>query len=199
MTQVLLQKIESLSDDQAQRALLAFYDLLPESLWASGKKPSGERVENLVDRMEENISDDVATFVEKVRSQNDNRRAAVSRAILMSFNQNNDFQPYIEKATAQAMEPHMSPLPLYIAEFMIIMAALSVEIGKTKDGWYFRGKAPELVGKLTGFVKALPQSIWGWRMLGNHRYVFLCPTGLPTPRSLQQTQCNLRRQAPTGE
>jgi hypothetical protein len=80
--------IESLSDAEAQRAVLLVYDRLPDDLWTDGKKPSLSSFEALADNLVELHHEDAAC-PELVRALlaagNEDVKAAVARKVLHAW------------------------------------------------------------------------------------------------------------------
>jgi|SRR6516225_8005613 hypothetical protein len=170
-------EISSLSTEQAQRALLIFYDILPPQSWARGQKPASANLRALAERLEALAPSEVGQFIEELRNeQNAQFKGAVAKAILLQLAANEMARPYVEQAVSEAITAHMTILR-EIMFSMIALAALSQDI-KTQS-FEIHGRAPELVQQLTGFVKALPSGVYE---LPIHRTASPSPTSSPTPR-----------------
>lgn len=128
-------KINSLTDDQAQHALLKFYDSLPADFW-KGQKPTYGDIEFLFQEVEEEVEEEseVATFIEAVKDESDSEaRGETSRALLTLFAEQETLQPYVEQAVEEAKVPHMATLPTIIIAATVVLAALPKQIDK-EDG-----------------------------------------------------------------
>jgi hypothetical protein len=170
-------EISSLSTEQAQRALLIFYDSLPAQSWARGQKPASANLRALAERLEEQAPSEVRQFVEGLRNEkNAELKGAVAKAILLQLAANDMARPYVEQAVSEATTAHMTILR-EIMFCMIALAALSQDI-KTQS-FEIHGRAPELVQQLTGFVKSLPSGVYE---LPIHGPASPSPTSPPTPR-----------------
>jgi len=159
-----MEQIISLTAEQAQRAILLFYDLLPSELWEDQTKPSLARMETLSDRVKENASGDVRPFVNALLAEgNTERKGEMAKLLLQTFAQQDALRPYVEQALTRSAEPHMAPIPVDIGTLLIVLALLSVKMD-VKTKWvkfHFEGAAPELVEKFTGLVKTLPSRLLG--------------------------------------
>lgn len=159
---MMTKQITSLTSEQAQRAILLFYDLLPHELWEDQTKPSVARMETLADRLQEKVPADIQPFLNSLRTEGDaTRKGEVAKVLLGSFSQRESLHPYVEQAISRSAEPHMAPIPLDIGTILIVMAVLSLEINAEGKGWkiHLKGRAPELVDKFADFVKALPRTL----------------------------------------
>ena len=157
-------EISSLSAEQAQRALLIFYDTLPALSWARGQKPASANLRALSERLEEQAPSEVHQLIQELRAEhNAEIKGDVAKAILLQLAANEMAWPYVEQAVSQSIAAHMTILR-DIVVCMIALAALSQDI-KTKS-FEIHGRGPELVQQLTQFVKALPGSIYEFPIRG---------------------------------
>jgi hypothetical protein len=151
-------EISSLSTEQAQRALLIFYDSLPAHSWARGQKPAAANLLALAERLEQQAPSEVNQFIKELgNEQNAELKGAVAKAILLQLAANDMARPYVAQAISQSIAAHMNILR-DVVFCMIALAALSQDI-KTQS-FEIHGRAPELVQQLTQFVKALPSSVY---------------------------------------
>lgn len=159
-------QIASLSSEQAQRAVLAFYDLMPGEIWKDGTKPSVARLETLAGRLQEHAPDEIQTVLKALRGEGDlELKGEVAIFLLESFAQHESLRPYVEQALLKIAQPHMAIDPVSIGIIVTLLAAFSSTIhfkGTSKDKKIeiiLDGKAPELIEAFTGFVKVLPKKI----------------------------------------
>ena len=124
----MIDQIFSLSSEQAQRALLYFYDILPNEVW-EGEKPSKGDIEALAEEILEVLPVDLQTHLTEVM-QKDTHRGEVAKFLLQNFAQHYQLKPYVEQALKQAQEPHMAPLPYIIGALIIVLALIPKEIKK---------------------------------------------------------------------
>jgi hypothetical protein len=161
------EKISSLTPEQAQRAVLTFFDLLPAELWQDRTKPSVARLETLADRMDENAPEEIRSALKVLRGEEDVEcKGEVAKIILESFWQQDALRPYVEQALAKMAEPHMVIDPISIGIIITVLAVLSSKYHKKttdKNGrtseLSLEGGAPKLIEAFTGFVKALPKKL----------------------------------------
>ena len=165
------ERIAALTPEQAERALLLFYDLLPREGWESGNKPTEARIEVLADKLQDNAPADIQSFLGSLRTGDDEATTGeVAKILLQQFAQIDSLSPYVEQAAARSEEPHMALDPLTLGACVIVMlAAMSSETKiSVKDGelgFQYTGGAPklvrelkEVVEKLPAVLKALPES-----------------------------------------
>lgn len=144
------EKVASLSTEQAQRALLLFYDLLPAGSWQDGK-PSEARVEALTDELREDGPPEAQALLAKLDESDDPRIAAeVARVLLNQFADQPATRPYVETAVERAGEPH-----LMLIETVVLIGVLAVLSGIDYDKPPFAFKGQRVVE----LVKALPSSL----------------------------------------
>jgi hypothetical protein len=149
--------IASLTTDQAQRALLLVYDLLPAESWARGQKPRVANLRAFVERLEENAPTEIQPFLRALHAQdNPELKGGVAKEVLERLSANELVRPYVAQAVLQSREPHMS-IPPEIVYLLLGFAALSVDV---QTQWFeTHSRVPELVKQLTNFVKTLPSGV----------------------------------------
>jgi hypothetical protein len=149
------QVITQLSPEQAQRALMIFYDLLPGDFWEGGVKPSVAKLEATAEQLQEDAPDDVRPVVEAMLAEgSEEEKGEAAKAVLGMFYEQEELRGYVEQATEQAQQPHMAPIPLIIGAVIIFLGAVPKEI-KWKGGgikWDVAG----LMNGLANFVGKLP-------------------------------------------
>ncbi len=175
----MVEKIAAMTPEQADRALLLFYDLLPRDSWEAGNKPSEGRIEDLADKLQENAPAEIQSFLDSLRAAEDEATTGeVAKVLLGQFAQVDSLRPHVEQAVARSEEPHMALDPLTLGACVIVLlAAMSFKITITVKGDTSKieimSRVPELVHELVGVVeklpavlKALPESaakqITGW-------------------------------------
>jgi hypothetical protein len=161
------ERIASLTAEQAEHALNSFYEQLPAELFTGGK-PSLADLADITERIAENAPPDLRPLLEAVVDADDeSKRGEFAKLVLDRFNQEPGLQPYVDKALQQAAVPHMA-LPLIYPAVIIALAIMPSKMEFDNNGrlkkieWNQLDKASNLVKALTGFVKALPSSVWSW-------------------------------------
>jgi len=157
------QQIASLTIEQAQRALLLFYDLLPDEFWEGRIKPSVAEIEASADEIQDNAPSEIQRFFSALNTEgNGVKKGEMARLLLQNFSQYEPLQPYVDQAVTLSAEPHMAPIPVIIGAYIVILAALPTKIeakkGKLNIEFGNFEKIPKLVEKLTEFVKVLPSN-----------------------------------------
>lgn len=128
------EQIDALSTDQAQKAILNFYELLPVDWWTENKKLPIGNIEIRAAVFQKNAPADVQPLVNKLTSQgNDELKAAMARALLFQFAQNDRLVSYVEQAVTRAREPQMLPIPIFIGAFLVVLAIIPTSISVEKD------------------------------------------------------------------
>jgi hypothetical protein len=157
--------IESLSDAEAQRAVLLVYDRLPDDLWTDGKKPSLSSFEALADNLVELHHEDAAC-PELVRALlaagNEDVKAAVARKVLHAFSEDPALESLVADAVSRATRPDMMELPLIVGACILGLSLCPRYESKGPAGarrvslrFDPTGNAALLVDKLTALVRAL--------------------------------------------
>jgi hypothetical protein len=157
------QSIASLSPEQAERALMIFYDLLPGEFWEDGKKPSSAKIESAAERLQEDAPDDVRPVVEAMLAEGrEEEKGEAAKAVLSLFHEQEDLRGFVEQAAQEARQPHMAPIPLIIGAVIVLLAALPKDVN-TKDGrWKFGHlkDAALLMKEFAKFAGKLPATLW---------------------------------------
>ncbi len=156
--------LDQLSSTQAQRALLAFYDLLPGSMWPAGRKPSAAELEAASEDVQDAATGPTARVVEALLADgNDALKGEAARNLLRQFQEVEELRPLIDQAIIRAREPDMA-IPLLVGVFVVGLAILP-KIDYKKPPFHITfdpaKNAGALVGKLTELVKALPAAVFG--------------------------------------
>jgi hypothetical protein len=157
------QSITSLSHEQAQRALMIFYDLLPGDFWEGGKKPSAVKLKLTAEKLQDDAPEDVRPVVDVLLAEGrEEEKGEAAKAVLSIFYEQESLRGYVETATHQAQQPHMAPLPLIIGAVIVILAALPKKIdwkNKQYEGGQLRDAAA-LVKEFGQFAAKLPVELW---------------------------------------
>jgi hypothetical protein len=160
---IMTERIAMLTPEQAERALLLFYDLLPREGWDGGNKPTQARMEDLADKLQENAPADIQSFLGSLRTGGDEAGTGeVTRMLLQQLAQMDSLRPYVEQAVARSEEPHMALDPFTLGACVIVLLAAMSSKTKisVKDGamtFEHTGGAPKLVHELAGVVGKLPE------------------------------------------
>lgn len=157
------QPIASLSPEQAQRALMIFYDLLPGDLWEGGKKPSAAKIESTVEQLHEEATDDVRPVVDALLAEgSEEEKGEAAKTVLGIFYEQDELRGFVEQATQEAQRPHMAPIPLIIGAVIVLLAALPKEVDAKKKTWKFGHlrDAAVLMKEFANFAGKLPAKVW---------------------------------------
>ncbi|MDT0641396.1 hypothetical protein RM553_01000 [Zunongwangia sp. F363] len=154
------EKIESLTDEQAQHALLRFYELLPEEFWQGSRLTFGD-FEFWQEEIQEAATPEIQPFLKAVEDEADpSARGETSRLVLKQMAAHKDFQPYLEQAVEEAKIPHMAPIPEIIIAATIVLAAMPKEIewnnsagNQLKIKLGHLDSAAEFIKSITSFLK----------------------------------------------
>lgn len=157
------QSIMSLSPEQAQRALIVFYDLLPGDFWEGGAKPSAAKLESAVERLHDDAPDEVMPVLDALLAEgNEEEKGEMAKAVLVAFHEQEELRAYVEQATQQARQPHMAPIPLIVGAVIVILAALPKEVDMKEKKLKFGHlrDAAALVKELAEFAGKVPVDAW---------------------------------------
>jgi hypothetical protein len=122
------ERIDSLTDEQAQHALLRFYELLPADYW-QGEKLTYSDLEYWQEEIDEAATPDIQPFLEAVEDEsNASARGRTARLLLVQFADYEPLRPYVEQAVEEAETPQMVPLPVVIVAATVVLAAMPKEI-----------------------------------------------------------------------
>ncbi len=161
---VMATRLSSLTDEQAQSALLKFYELLPAELWGD-EKPSWVALEGLVQDLADEADDVVRHDIQAVRATTDSkRRGELARFLLERLEEVDAFRPIVESAVEFSLAPRMVPIPLVIGAVIVIAAALpkvtaTDKTGRTTIEIDTTGNLVKLVDALRAFVKEVPKEL----------------------------------------
>jgi len=157
------QSVASLSHEQAQRALMIFFDLLPGDFWEGGKKPSAVKLKYTAEKLQDDAPEDVRPVVDALLAAGrEEEKGEAAKAVLTIFYEQESLRGYVEKATEQAQQPHMAPIPLIIGAVIVILAALPKKIdwkNKQYEGGQLQNAAA-LVKEFAQFAGKLPAEAW---------------------------------------
>jgi hypothetical protein len=149
------QSIASLSPEQAQHAVMIFYDLVPDDFWEDGKKPSAAKIKYTAEQLQEEASDDVQPFINALLAEGgEEGKGETSKVLLGIFHEQESLRSFVEQAAEQARQPHMMPIPLIIGAVLVILAALPKEIDWKKKQLKF-GHLKELAEVISKLPKSL--------------------------------------------
>jgi hypothetical protein len=158
------EQIASLTPEQAQRALLFFYEISPDDLW-EGQKPSQIDIKAWVEELQEEAPVEIQPFLTTLLNEPDQlHRGEIAKILLSKFAEYPPLLPHVEKAATRATEPCMAPLPVVMGALILALAVLPKEI-KTEKVHIKIGhlkEAAEFVGKLIEFINALPGKLQKW-------------------------------------
>lgn len=156
--------IDELTAEQAQSALLKFYEVLPADLWGD-EKPTWVALEGLVQDVEDEAAPDLRHDIEAVRANTDpNTRGALARFLLQQLEAVEAFRPFVAMAVESALAPRMVPIPLVIGAVIVVVAALPKVTATDKSGRArieidATGNLVRLVEALRDFVKEVPKEL----------------------------------------
>lgn len=157
------QSIASLSPEQAQRALMIFFDALPADAWEGGAKPSAAKLESAAEKLQEAAPADVRPAVDALLAGGgEEEKGEVAKAVLGTFYEREELRGLVEQAAEQARQPHMAPLPLIIGAVIVLLAALPTEVDLKAKKVKF-GHLRDVAGLVRGFAEfagKLPADVW---------------------------------------
>ena len=153
------QSIASLSPEQAQHALMIFYDLVPDDFWEGGRKPSAAKIKYTAEQLQEDATEDVQPFVNALLAEGGEvGKGETAKALLGIFHEHESLRSFVEQAAEQARQPHMAPIPLIIGAVIVILAALPKEVDGKKKQWKF-GHLDELANVIGKLPKSLYEQV----------------------------------------
>ncbi|MFO0956421.1 MAG: hypothetical protein U0800_03015 [Isosphaeraceae bacterium] len=163
--------IADLTPEQAQAALLKFYELLPASMWG-GAKPSWTALDGLAEDLESEAesgdSAELAREIAAVRnaaSADPARRGELARILLANASAIEPLRPYLDRAIESALAPKMVPIPLVIGAVMMAVAVMpkvtssTGKEGETRIEIDPTGNLVRLIDALREFVKEVPKDL----------------------------------------
>jgi hypothetical protein len=155
----MLPQIDALTPEQAQRALLLFFDTTCE------EKPPVAEIKGWADELEQEAPADVRPLLKELQERgNDAIKGEAARYLLKVFGEQEPFAPTVEEAVRRALEPRMVPIPLVIGAYIVVMAAWSADIDLEIPGKLrlkYKSKAPKLIAGIAKLAKAIPRKVLG--------------------------------------
>jgi hypothetical protein len=143
----LSQQISDLSQNQAQRAVLNLYELLPDNLWIDSAKWPLEDMEIraalLQNRSPESAQPLLSGLIEP---GNEQLKAEMAKALLLELASADVTATYVRSAVEAAQEPDMFIIPLLIGAVIVFLALVPTKI-ETKNFTY-EAKNLEQVAKI---------------------------------------------------
>lgn len=136
---LLNEQIDNMTTEQAQRAILKFYELMP----INQEKLSSVGIEARVERLQEHAPNDLQHVLTQLTSGDENEddvlRGTLAKALLHTFN-GPDYEPFhqsVHDAVEDALKPNMSIVLGSIGAYLIVMTLIptKVQISKEQDKW----------------------------------------------------------------
>lgn len=129
---------DSLSDEEAIRAVKLFYDVSPKEIWQDKTKPPPERVRTLAADLQRKVPAESKPLVDSVLSaEADNlstaARGHVCRMLLGWLEASSDLRPYVERAIEMTREPDMAIDPATGAFVIFLILTVFPRIDKGPD------------------------------------------------------------------
>jgi hypothetical protein len=158
------ESICSLSPEQAQRALLIFYESLPGELW-QGPKPSWPDIEAVAENLQDEAPGDLKGLIAGIlKGPSANDRGELAKILLNEFAQCQPFRAYVEAAVQSGSEPQMAPVPLIILAAFVVFPVLpriayDNREGRLKIVWDPSGNLNKTIHSLTELAKSLPSEL----------------------------------------
>jgi hypothetical protein len=167
--------LDSLTPEQAVRAVGLFYDLVPAEAWEGGAKPPIARVETVAAKVRDCAPEEAQPALDGLFApRNTVARGELARFVLNGFSSNIAFKPYVDEAVEVAAKPNMMIDPLSLTAILAILVLLSPTIehsaGKTRItsglvATLHELHVDKLAAQLPAVLKAIPQSIMEKLML----------------------------------
>lgn len=154
------QSIATLSAEQAQQALMIFYDLLPDELWEGGAKPSPVKIESTVERLEDEAPESIRPVVAALVGEGgEEKKGEAAKAVLGMFYEQESLRELVERAAQQSKNPHLAPLPQVIGGMIVLLACLPKDMISKHGPYKLRQlqEAGALMQEFTAFVGRLPK------------------------------------------
>jgi hypothetical protein len=166
------QSVASLSPEQAQQALIIFYDQLPGEFWEGGAKPSAAKIESTVEQLQDDAPEDIRPVVDALLTEGrEEEKGEAAKAVLSVFHEQESLRGFVDKAVQQAKEPHLMPIPLIAGAVLVLLAALPKEVdlkkgqykfGHLQDAALLMKEFAEFAGKLPAkFYETLAKGLAG--------------------------------------
>jgi len=149
--------IDALSAEQAQDALLRFYQLLPKEMWSDGK-PDVAELQGLAEDISEGTPDDVRDQVDSLLGPGEaGDRGTLAKAVLGQLEAIEPFRPYVDQAVTEAAQSRMIAETVVAGSVLVVIAVLP-RVTRDADGkWSIHfdpaGNMKNLIDSLTSFVR----------------------------------------------
>lgn len=148
----------TLSDTEAQRVLVEFYELLPDAA-----KPGFDELDSLLTDLREQAPGTLSGPLERL-GDDPALRGALARQVLGTLAREPALAPLLERAQAAARQAHMAALPELIAGVLLVLAVLPSHFEKDGKGglkiqWNHLQNLAALMQPVAEVVKALPKSL----------------------------------------
>jgi hypothetical protein len=150
------QDLSTLTDDQALRVLVEFFDLLP-----GASKPGYDEMTMLVNDLRGESAGDVGAVLGHLDDAA--VRSALARQTLQVLAGRADLQPLLDQAVERAGRAHMVALPELMAGVILVLAVLPSHFVDAKRGitieWHQLQNLATLLKAVGDIVKVLPKSL----------------------------------------
>ena len=149
--------LATLSDDQALRVLVEFFELLPPA-----SKPGYDELGLLVDDLRDGASGELRSVLGQL--DDTALRGALARQALQGLSAQPALQPLLEQATERAGRAHMMALPELVAGVVLVLAVLPSHFERDAKGgitiqWHQLQNLATVLKPVGDIVKALPKSL----------------------------------------
>lgn len=154
------QSIASLSTEQAQRALMTLYDLLPRDFWEGGKRPSTAEIEATAEELQENAPADVKPLVDALLAEGDSEEKGEAAKVLLGvFYDQDPLRSFVEQAMEQAKQPHMAPIPLIVGAVIVLLSGVDIKWGNFRLKTGITENVQALVDGVKSLAERLPKEV----------------------------------------
>ncbi len=151
------QDLSMLSDEQALRVLVEFFELLP-----GASKPGYDEMAMLLDDLRDESAGDVAAWLGRLDDAA--VRVALARQTLRALAGRADLQPLLGQALERAGRAHMMALPELVAGVILVLALLPSHFERDAKGgitiqWQQLQNLAAVLKPVGDIVRALPKSL----------------------------------------
>lgn len=151
------QDLSMLSDEQALRVLVEFFELLP-----GASKPGYDEMAMLLDDLRDESAGDVAAWLGRLDDAA--VRVALARQTLRALASRADLQPLLGQAFERAGRAHMMALPELVAGVILVLALLPSHFERDAKGgitiqWQQLQNLAAVLKPVGDIVRALPKSL----------------------------------------
>ena len=178
----MMHQINALTAEQAQRALLSFYDLLPDQYWEGAVKPAPVALKAAVEEVQEEAPVEIQTLIDSLLSEEAKElKGEAAKILLQKLAGYPSLCPQVEQALADAGKAHMAPVPLIIGSVLVALGAMTLDwsrntvtvVRNTADGreetvttkeqqlHFNLEKLADVVRALAELAKQLPKDLLG--------------------------------------